>query len=195
MTNTIPTPVAQAPARGSLPPARIARSIGYDAALVPVSLLAAANSLLGRTDAVHRAWSRAFRIQRAAVPVMIRRPGAVRSFGYSVLSLVLGLLGWFLLMMLGAAVLRGAFYGFVTHGPYGPGTWGGPTKAGAWAMHAAVAVPVLFLLPLLLRGLGLLHAAFIRCLYGVSAGWWVLPTTIAVAVAGALLFYSWTQQL
>jgi hypothetical protein len=176
-------------------PIRLARSIGYDAALAPVSLVVAASTLLGRTDSVHHAWSRLFRIQESAEPVMIRRPGSVRSLGYSVLSLLLGVLSWFLLMMLAVAVLRGVFYGLVTDGPYGPGTWGGPTKAGAWAVHAAVSAPLLCLLPLSLRGLGLLHAALIRSLYGAPLGRWVLPATITMCAAGSLLFYCWIQQI
>jgi hypothetical protein len=108
---------------------------------------------------------------------------------------VLGLVAWFLVLMLGLAVVRGLFYGFVEHGPVGPGTWGGPTHAGAWAVHAAVAVPLILVLPFVFRGLGLLHAGAIRRLYGSAVSWWMLPATILTTAGGVLLFYSWTQQL
>lgn len=111
------------------------------------------------------------------------------------LSLALGLLSLFLVMLLVIAIVRGPFYGFVEDGPFGPGTWGGPTKAGAWAVHAAVAVPIIVALPFALRGLGLLQAAAIRHLYGSATSRLVLPATILLAFAGTLLFSSWAQQI
>ncbi|HEY0475047.1 MAG TPA: hypothetical protein VGD34_25435 [Kribbella sp.] len=120
---------------------------------------------------------------------------AIASLLRGVLSVVLGFLGLFLVMLFVMAIVRGPFFGFVEDGPFGPGTWGGPTKAGAWAVHAAVAIPVILLIPLVLRGLGLLHAAAIRRLNGSRVGWWVLPATILVSIGGILLFYSWIQQL
>lgn len=180
-------------------PGRLVRSLAYVAAVVPVSLFGAAGSLLGRAGPVVEGWTRLFGIRQVAGPMAgtptASRPGAVRSLGYCLLSLLLGLLGWFLIMMMAAAVVRGIFYGLVTDGPYGAGTWGGPTKAGAWAVHAAVAIPTLVLLPVLLHGLAVLHTALIERLYGRSTGWWVLPATGLIGVAGGLLFYSWIQQL
>ncbi|HEU4947503.1 MAG TPA: hypothetical protein VFT31_10140 [Kribbella sp.] len=187
MTNVLPTTLA--------PRSALLRSVGYAAALAPLSLLATARSMVGRSAEAHRTWSRLARTLRSPEPVTIRRPGAWRSLGYGVLGVVLGLVCWFLLFMLVTAVLRGVFYGFVTDGPYGPGTWGGPTKAGAWAVHAAVSIPVLIVVPLLLRGIGLMHCGLIRRLYGASVAWWVLPATIVSCSAGMLLLYSWTQQL
>jgi hypothetical protein len=110
-------------------------------------------------------------------------------------SLVLGVVCWFLVMMLVLAVVRGPFYGFVEQGPYGPGTWGGPTKAGAWAVHAAIAVPLISVLSFALRGIALLHAATVRRLYGSFTPWWTIPATAVLTVAGLVLLYSWTQQL
>lgn len=164
-------------------------------ALVAVSLVAMGNSLLGRADSVHRLWRKLARLQRSADPVRLRRPGAATSFVHGLASLALGLLSWFLVMVLVLAVVRGPFYGFVEDGPYGPGTWGGRTKAGAWAVHAAVAVPIIVLLPFVLHGVGLLQAAFIRRLYGSGVSRLVLPATILLSVGGVLLFSSWTQQL
>lgn len=200
MTDTArpPTPTTDGPLSGRLTlTARLTRSIAYDLALVPVSLLAIGSSLTGRTDATHRTWRRLAHFQRTPDPIdaQSRRPGALRGLADGVVSLALGLLSWFLVMMLVIAVVRGPFYGFVEDGPFGPGTWGGPTKAGAWAVHAAIAVPIVVLLPFVLRGLGLLQAAAVRRLYGATTSRLVLPATILLALAGALFFYSWTQQL
>jgi hypothetical protein len=169
---------------------RIARSIAYDLALVPVGLI---TMLPGRE--VHQTWQNLAHFQRSPDPIRLRQPGALTSFLHSIVSVILGLLSWFLVLLLLISIVRGPFYGFVEHGPYGPGTWGGPTKAGAWTVHAAVAVPVILLLPLVLRGLGLLHAAFIWRLYGSTVSRMVLPATILLTIGGALFFYSWTQQL
>ncbi|MEV8376541.1 hypothetical protein AB0P21_27605 [Kribbella sp. NPDC056861] len=125
----------------------------------------------------------------------MRRVGKGSALMTWVVSLALGLLGWFLVMMLVTAVVRGPFYGFVESGPYGDGTWGGPTKAGAWAVHAAVSVPIVVVLMFVLRGVGVLQAAAVRRLYGAVMSWLVLPATILLAAGGALFFYSWTQQL
>jgi hypothetical protein len=198
MTDTVRTPVpaADGPVSGRWTlTSRLIRSIGYDLALVPVSLLAIGRSLLGRSDAVHQTWRRLARFQGSPDPIRLRRPGAVGSVLSGLVSLVLGLLSWFLVMMLGIAVVRGPFFGFVEDGPFGPETWGGPTKAGAWAVHAAIAIPIIVLLPFVLRGLGLLQSASIRRLYGSATSRLVLPATILLAIAGTAFFYSWTQQI
>jgi hypothetical protein len=174
---------------------RLIRSIAYDVALVPVSLLAMVRSATGQADSVHRTWRRLARFQDSPDPIRLRRPGVGSALLSGLVSLALGLLSWFLVMMLVTSVVRGPFYGFVEDGPFGPGTWGGPTKAGAWAVHAAIAVPIIVVLPFVLRGLGLLQAAAIRRLYGSATSRLVLPATILLAAGGALLFYSWTQQL
>jgi hypothetical protein len=174
---------------------RLVRGGGYGVALLVVGALAMVGSLAGRMDSVQRRWRRMAGYLGSAEPVRLRRPGAVNSFVHGVLSVVFGFLSLFLLMLFVLSIVRGPFYGFVEDGPFGPGTWGGPTKAGAWAVHAAVALPVILLIPFVLRGLALLHAAAIRRLYGSAVGWWVLPATILLSIGGLLFFYSWTQQI
>jgi hypothetical protein len=122
------------------------------------------------------------------------RPGGGGLFGFGLVSSVLGVVSWFLAMLLVMAVVRGAFYGFVEDGPFGAGTWGGPTKAGAWAVHAAVSVPIIAGLLFVFRGIGWLHGALVRRLYGL-AGEWVLPATISVSAGSLWLMWSWIQQL
>ena len=122
------------------------------------------------------------------------RPRAGELFGFGLVSSVLGVVSWFLVVLLVMAVVRGPFYGLVEDGPFGPGTWGGPTKAGAWAAHAGISVPIIGALLFVFRGIGWLHAALVRRLYGL-AGRWVLPATISVCAGGMLLIWSWIQQL
>ncbi|MGC4938082.1 hypothetical protein [Kribbella sp. DT2] len=111
------------------------------------------------------------------------------------ISVVHGLLALFLIGVWGLAIVRGPFFGLVEHGPFGPETWGGPTLAGAWAVHAAVAVPVIVLIPLALWGIRSLHATLTRGLYGAPLSWWVRPLAVLIAVAGAAFFVAWVRQI
>lgn len=174
---------------------RLVRGGGYGVVLVGVGLVVMGESVVGRLDSVYRRWRGMAGYLGAPELVCLRRPGAVKSFVHGVLSVVFGFLSLFLLMLFVLSVVRGPFYGFVEDGPFGPGTWGGPTKAGAWLVHAGVAVPIIVLIPFVLRGLALVHAAAIRRLYGSAVGWWVLPATTLIAVGGMLFFYSWTRQI
>jgi len=126
--------------------------------------------------------------------VEVVRPGGGGLFGFGLVSSVLGVVSWFLAVLLVMAVVRGAFYGFVEDGPLGAGTWGGPTMAGAWAVHAAVSVPIIAGLLFVFRGIGWLHGALVRRLYGL-AGEWVLLATISVCAGCLWLMWSWIQQL
>ncbi|QNE22615.1 hypothetical protein F1D05_37850 [Kribbella qitaiheensis] len=174
---------------------RLVRGAGYGVGLVGVGVVAVVQSVGGRLGSVQVRWRRMAGYLGSAEPVRLRRPGRVNCFVHGVLSVVFGLLSLFLLMLLVLSVVRGPFYGFVEDGPFGPGTWGGPTKAGAWMVHAAIALPIIVMIPFVLRGLALLHAAEIRRMYGSAVGWWVLPATILLSVGGILFFYSWTQQI
>ncbi|MFC9693357.1 hypothetical protein ACFTSF_32710 [Kribbella sp. NPDC056951] len=164
----------------------VARQFWYVVRLVPTGIQAMADAIIGRPDDATARWQQLPRERKAS---------GVAVFGAGLASSVLGLMSWFLLLLLVTAIIRGPFYGFVEPGPYGPGTWGGPTRAGAWAVHAAVSIPIIVLIPFVLRGIAALHAALIRKLYGVSTARWVLPATIVVCAGGMLFFWSWIQQL
>lgn len=163
---------------------RLLRSIRYDVRLVVLGSHAMADAVMGE--------SRQRDQPPARLPERPQQPQSQpgRLFGYGVLTSAMGMVSWFLVVLLGMAVVRGAFYGFVEDGPFGPGTWGGPTKAGAWAAHAAISVPIVVALLAVFRGIHALHLALTR-----RAGWWVLPATISVCVAGMALIWSWLQQL
>ena len=175
---------------------RLARSIAYDALLVPVGVRTMADAVLGEARTAVRRWRRLGRLLNQEEAAAGESPvGVGRVFGYGLLSSVLGLMSWFLLMLAVTAVVRGPFYGFVEDGPFGPGTWGGPTKAGAWAVHAAVSLPAIVVFLLALRGIAWLQAALVRGLDGTTTRRWVLPATIALTAGGLLFFWSWLQQL
>ncbi|MEV5967884.1 hypothetical protein AB0L70_39325 [Kribbella sp. NPDC051952] len=186
---------------------RLAGTIAYDVLLVPVGIQSIADAV---TDEPREAVTRWQRLSRLLHPVQaateheLRRgqsaaggdePGVARVFGYGLVSSVLGLVSWFLLFLMVTAVVRGPFWGFVEHGPVEPGTWGGPSRAGAWVTHAAVAIPSIVLFLAALTGLAALHAALVRRLDGRETARWVLPATIVVATGGLMFFWSWLQQL
>lgn len=184
--------------RGRLP-GRLLRSIGYDARLVGLGMQTMADAITGQERTTDRRRQQLTR--RSGVRGVVEprtgsgsEPGAGELFGFGLVSSVLGVLSWFLVMLLVMAVVRGPFYGLVEHGPFGPGTWGGPTLAGAWAAHAAISVPIIVALLFVFRAVEWLHTALVRRLYN-SAGQWVLPATISVCAAGLLLIWSWIQQL
>ncbi|MFB6718515.1 hypothetical protein ACFCV3_00055 [Kribbella sp. NPDC056345] len=164
----------------------VGRQLWYGVRLVPIGIQAMADAIIGRPDDATARWRQVHPEHKAS---------GVAVFGAGLASAVLGLMSWFLLILLLMSVIRGPFYGLVEPGPYGPGTWGGPTRAGAWAVHAAVSIPIIVLIPFVLRGIAALQAALIRQVYGVSTARWVLPATIVVCGGGMLFFWSWVQQL
>src|SRR5918993_1700321 len=114
--------------------------IRHGAALLPRGLAALGALLAGRAEA-------ACRLIGAGRGRVLPAVGATVLLG--VLSLIP--LGGGVL-----AVLRGALYGLVDHGPYDD-SWGGPTRAGAWLAHAAVAVPLAVAALVALAALAGLH--------------------------------------
>jgi hypothetical protein len=203
MTNTLTTrPIpANRPLSGQPGPGqrmrRWGRAIAYDVLLVPVGVLTMADAVVDETETAVRRWRRLAQLLHHEEPKAAGKStgGLGRVFGVGLLSAVVGLISWFLVLLTLMAVVRGPFYGFVEDGPFGPGTWGGPTKAGAWAVHAAVAVPAIMLFLLALRGIAWLQAALVRGLDGTATSRWVLPATITLAAGGLMFFWSWLQQL
>jgi hypothetical protein len=168
---------------------RWGRSVVYDALLAPVGVLTMADAVLGEEEAAARRWRRLgeYRLgTRRVVPVA----SSARSFGYGLLSAVLGLASWFVMLLVLLAVVRGPFWGFVEHGPVEPGTWGGPTRAGAWAAHGLIAVPCILGFLSALRGVAALQTRLVQ-----ETHRWVLPATIVLAAGSLAFFWSWLQQL
>lgn len=168
---------------------RLARSMVYDALLLPVGVLTMADAILGEQETAVRRWRRlgAYRLGTAGTP---RTLTTGQVFGYGLLSAVLGLASLFVMLLLVLAVVRGPFWGLVETGPVQPGTWGGPTRAGAWAAHALIALPCIFAFLFALRGIAALHTLLV---HGTRR--WVLQATIVLAAGTLLFFWSWLQQL
>ena len=156
---------------------RFVRSLRYGALRAPVGVLAMADAIVGEEET-------------AARRLGMRPVGNARTFGYGLLTAVLGLASWFVMALAVLAVVRGPFWGFVEHGPVEPGTWGGPTRAGAWAAHGLIAVPCLAVFLAVLRGIAALQTLLVD-----GSRRWVLPATIVVAAGSLAFFWSWLQQL
>ncbi|MFI5693988.1 hypothetical protein ACIA58_19230 [Kribbella sp. NPDC051586] len=178
---------------------RLGRSLAYGAVLAPVGAQTMADAVLGERQAAGQRWRRlaAFRLGWRG---LVRAGGAGEPstggvFAYGLISAVLGLASWFLMLLVLVAVVRGPFWGFVDHGAVEPGTWGGPTRAGAWTAHGLIAVPCVVAFLFALRGIAALQAQLVRPLYGLAARRWVLPATIVLAAGCLAFFWSWLQQL
>ncbi|SCG53241.1 hypothetical protein [Micromonospora inositola] len=171
-------------------------SLVYCAALAPLAVFALVTAPLGRSDRAARRW-RALRTGLLGAPPVAgagRRPGPVAVVGHGLLSLLLGLaalvpLGVELLM-----VLRGVLYGVVDPGPY-TNSWGGPTRAGAWLAHFLVGLPLAAAGLAALVGIAAVHQRLTGGLDGARPAPWLIPVTLLIAVAGALLFVAWTHQI
>jgi hypothetical protein len=155
----------------------------YDALLAPVGLQAMADAMLGEQETAARRWRRLGARDAQSM-------SNARTFGYALLSVVLGLTSWFVMLLMVLAVVCGPFWGFVEHGPVQPGTWGGPTRAGAWAAHGAIAVPCFLVFLLALRGIAALQRLLVQ-----GTRRWVLPATIVLAAGSFAFSWSWLQQL
>lgn len=111
-------------------------------------------------------------------------------------TLLLGeLLPW--VMVMGAAVLsvvRGAFYGFVDHGPYDD-SWGGPTRAGAWFAHFGIGLAVLCVAAFALVGLGALRTRLERPACGDKAPRWAVTLAVFLLVFSVYLLGAWIAQI
>ncbi|MET8777306.1 hypothetical protein AB0H49_04565 [Nocardia sp. NPDC050713] len=126
----------------------------------------------------------------------IRRRGITpaRVVAHSVLSAGVGLLAWFLVFLAAIAVVRGVCYPLVAADDY-ENSWGGPTLAGAWAVHAALGVGLLPVWLAVLAGLGALQLRLIRKLFERAGPAWPVPAALVLAVAGVFVFLSWLSQV
>ncbi|MEV4702816.1 hypothetical protein [Actinoplanes sp. NPDC049316] len=141
-------------------------------------------------------WCRRLRVRvlgRSDVDVP-RHPRAGRVLGHGVISTLLGVAALVPLGVEALSVLRGALYGFVDPGPYDH-SWGGPGKAGAWAVH--------FLAGLLLAPAGVLVMAGIAAvqdrltlrLLGHHVGRWATVAATVLTVSAVTLAVAWSRQI
>jgi hypothetical protein len=171
----------------------LARSLAYDALLAPVGVLTIGDAILGDPRMAGPRWLRLANHRLAAAEE--HPAGRARVFAYGLISALLGLVSLFVMFLVVLCVLRGPFWGFVEHGPVESGTWGGPTRAGAWTVHALIAVPCVVVFLFALRGIAALHSLLVRPLYGQASRWWVLPATIGLGGGALAFFWAWLQQV
>ncbi|MEU4336359.1 hypothetical protein AB0F59_17305 [Micromonospora lupini] len=177
--------------------ARLAgRSLAYCATLVPVALLALVTASVGGAGAAAARWRRLRTGLLGAPPTPApgRRPGPVAVLGHGLLSLLLGVVALLPLGVELLMVLRGVLYGIVDPGPYDH-SWGGPTRAGAWLAHFLVGLPMAAAGLAALIGIAAVHQRLTRRLDGERTAAWLLPATLLIAAAGALLFVAWLHQI
>ena len=171
------------------------RSTLYGAALIPLSVGSLIDVATRRPARATARWSQLrTRLLRKTPPLAAPSPSLALRAGHAVLSLLLGLVALIPIGVELLFVLRGVFYGLVDRGPY-DNSWGGPTRAGAWAAHFAVGVPLLVLALVVLAGLGNLHSRLTGRLEGERLAWWVLPIAVVAAAGGAVLAVAWWHQV
>ncbi|WCN81178.1 hypothetical protein [Micromonospora sp. LH3U1] len=172
------------------------RSLAYCATLIPVALLALMTAPLGGAGAAITRWRslRTGLLGMPPTPAPGRQPGTVAVLGHALLSLLLGAVALLPLGVQLLMLLRGVLYGVVDSGPY-VHSWGGPTRAGAWLAHFLVGLPLSAAGLAALIGIAAVHQRLTRRLDGERSPYWLIPTVLLIALAGALLFVAWTRQI
>ncbi|WP_067563567.1 hypothetical protein [Nocardia acidivorans] len=127
-------------------------------------------------------------------PFELDSPGPWRAAAHTVLAAVTALLSWFALFLALVAAVRGVAYPLIAAHDY-RNSWGGPTLAGAWAVHAALGVGLLPLWLLLPAGFGTVQRLLTRRLLGRTGPRWPIPAAVVISAAGALFFIAWLHQI
>lgn len=173
------------------------RAVGVDAwrraavglALLPVSLATTVAVLSGggRWAAQTQAGV-ARRINGSAAQAV---PGAGATLAASVLGVPLGALACVVALLAGPNTVRAVFlYGLMGDGDYSA-SWGGPTLAGAWMVHAAIALALVPFELGLIRVIGELHARLLER----DRPSWVLLAALLLGVVGAVFIGLLVRQL
>lgn len=174
-------------------PALFASRVGYAAALLPAAVVTLGALAAGRAEQAGSWWARAGE-QDPTTLTPERRPGAWRLVAHALVCVPLGLVALIPVGIEILFVLRGVLYPLVDHGPYDH-SWGGPSMAGAWAVHFLVA------LPFAAAGLGALwllarlHTRLAGRLWGRRVGAGPVLALLVSSVAGVVLVIAWIHQL
>ncbi|MEC3917545.1 hypothetical protein [Nocardia sp. CDC160] len=127
-------------------------------------------------------------------PFELRDPGVGRALVHSVLALAVGLVAWFAAFLMVIAAVRGIFYPLIAAHDY-EHSWGGPTLAGAWAVHFAGGALPFPLWILLIAGLGWIQLQLTRRLLGRVGPWWPVPISVLLFLGGTAFFIAWLHQV
>jgi hypothetical protein len=172
------------------------RSLTYGVLSLPAGIASLLLALVGG----HRA---AARLQRSLADRWLRRALTPPQNGdrwgrvilQALLASTLGVLCWLLVALAGPDTVRNVLLYPITDGAGVARAWGGPTLAGAWAVHAALA---LLLLPVelwLLRGLTGVQGRLTARLLSTGQAPWVLPVAVLAAALGLVWLWALANQL
>jgi hypothetical protein len=172
------------------------RSVVYGVLSLPAGIASLLLALVGAHPA-------AARLQRGLADRWLRHSLAPPRGGdrwgrvviQALLTSVLGVVCWLLVALAGPNTVRNVLLYPITDGDAVARAWGGPTLAGAWAVHAALA---LLLLPVelwLLRRLTRLQSRLAARLLGTDRARWVLPVALVAAALGLVLLRGFANQL
>ena len=180
--------MVRAPAADQPGPMR-SRSVLHCALLLPMAVAALIATLVGRSRSAAGWW-----LRLRGRPEPVGRPGALVVAGHAVLSLVLGAVALVPFGLLAAFVFRGVLYGWVDPGPYDT-SWGGPTRAGAWAAHFLIGLPLAAAAVLVLAGLSVVHDRLTGVFAGRRPPWWALTVALLLPWPTVALFIGWLHQI
>ena len=108
----------------------------------------------------------------------------------------LGLLAWLGLLLSGPNTVRNVLLYGLTDGGSTETSWGGPTLAGAWATHAAIALALLPVYFVIFTGiLALQRRLLFRYIRGDRSERWAAPVAALLIGAGALFLVALIHQL
>jgi hypothetical protein len=118
-----------------------------------------------------------------------------RVTSHALLTSMLGALCWLLVALAGPNTARNVLLYPITDGTDVARAWGGPTLAGAWAVHAALGLALLPVELWLLRALTGLQGRLTGRLLGTDQAPWVLPVAVLVAALGLVVLQAFVHQL
>ncbi|MFC4373474.1 hypothetical protein ACFO5K_05120 [Nocardia halotolerans] len=128
------------------------------------------------------------------VPVGAQNVSLTRCLLHAMISAGVGLLGWFLAMLAVLVLVRGLAYPLVAADGYAD-SWGGPTLAGAWLVHAVLGVLIAPALLAVIAVLGRLQLRLTRSVLGRARSWWPVPCAVVLAAVGVVFFVAWVHQI
>ncbi|MEU6481089.1 hypothetical protein ABZ858_30310 [Streptomyces sp. NPDC047017] len=105
----------------------------------------------------------------------------------------LGLFGWAITTLAVQGLINATLYPLVDAHDY-QHSWGGPTLAGAWLAHIAVALPCELAALGILRGLTAADQAS-KPTPSRQRPWWPPVLSVAAVLMTVVLLYTWWQQL
>jgi hypothetical protein len=171
------------------------RAVVHGLLSLPAGLVSVLLSLVG-------AQGTAVRLQLGLADRWLHLPVEPPQSGYrwgrvitqALLTSTLGLLCWLLIALAGPNTVRNLLLYPITDRSSYARSWGGPTLAGAWAVHATLALVTLPIPLWMLRGLTGLQGRLTARLLGSDRTRWVLPVAILVAALGLLFLRALIDQ-